>query len=245
MAEYPMPHDKLVPALIKFQAECPAIPKDKENPFFKNKDTGKKCMYADLATILDVTKEPRTKNGLAITQLVNGETLETYLFHESGQFLKSEMLISNEKHNAQGFGSGLTYARRYALSAILGIAADDDDDGNEAANKQQVADKTPTQPTTPANTNKRSPASPATQNNPCTQLQQTQINSLWQDLGRSEAQLKAQLKKDMSVDTVEELTGGQAAIVVAGILGLIKAKKEKDAKDKTGAAGGAEAGTAQ
>ena len=45
MSEYKLPLDKLIPALIKFQGECPPIPKDKENPFFKNKDTGKKAMH--------------------------------------------------------------------------------------------------------------------------------------------------------------------------------------------------------
>ena len=137
MSEYPLPYDKIIPALIKFQAECPPVPKDKENTFFKKAD-GSCSKYADIATILEITKEPRTKNGLAVTQLIRNETLETYLFHESGQFLRSEMLITNDKKSAQGFGSGLTYARRYALSAILGIAADEDDDGNGAGEPKQA-----------------------------------------------------------------------------------------------------------
>lgn len=142
MSEYPMPLDKLIPALIRFQSECPLIPKDKENPFFRNKDTGKKAMYADLATILDTTKEARTKNGLAVTQTLSGCSLITYLFHESGQRLISEMSLTKEPKNPQSFGSELTYARRYALSAILGIAAEDDDDGNSASQNNAAKSST-------------------------------------------------------------------------------------------------------
>lgn len=208
------PLDKLIPALVKFQSEVPAIPKDKENPFFKNNQTGKKAMYADLATIIETIKPVLAENGLCFTQPVQGEMLETYLYHVSGQYIKSEMKINNEKNNAQGFGSGLTYARRYALSSILGITADDDDDGNEAANT-----------TTPATQNKPAPANSGSKN-PCSESQQRRIETLWQELGRTEAALKKELQKTFKVESVSALGMTDAVAVIKSLTDLVGKKNE-------------------
>ena len=211
--------DKLIPALIKFQAIVKAPAKTKTNPHLQNR-------YADLSDIIDVIRDPLSQNGLAFSQLVNAGVLTTILMHESGQSLTAETSLMIDKQTMQGMGSAITYARRYALSAILGIAADDDDDGN-GANRQQAAAKPPAQPITPPNTNKRSPASPATQNNPCTKLQQEQINKLWQDLGKTEAELIGWIKKAYNAETVKDLSGGNAALAVAKILSKIKENKNE------------------
>jgi hypothetical protein len=122
--------NQLAAALAKAQGEMKAAVFNKVNPHFKNK-------YADLAAVLDAVRGPLSKNGLSVTQTMrmNGEGffLTTMLCHASGQWLSSDYpLPVNAK--PQELGSALTYARRYSLSAITGIAADEDDDA-EAAQK--------------------------------------------------------------------------------------------------------------
>ncbi len=121
--------NELAMALSKVQGEMSSAIKDSSNPFFKSK-------YADLSSIWNCCKEPLSKNGLAIIQtmdLKEGQNvLITTLAHASGQWMRSCLPILNEKNNAQGLGSAITYMRRYALSAIVGITCDEDDDGNEA-----------------------------------------------------------------------------------------------------------------
>lgn len=121
---------ELAKALSQAQAIMEHASKDKTNPHFKSK-------YADLASCLDACREPLAKNGLAVTQcpqFINGMwVLVTRLMHTSGQFIESQLPILNAKQDAQGFGSALTYARRYGLSAIIGLAQDDDDANHAVA----------------------------------------------------------------------------------------------------------------
>jgi hypothetical protein len=114
----------LAAALAKAQSKMTFAAKDSLNPHFKNR-------YADLAAVLDAVRGPLTANGLAVVQLVaeaeRGAALETVLMHESGEWIASFYSLPVNKEDAQGYGSSLTYARRYALAAICGIAQDDDD----------------------------------------------------------------------------------------------------------------------
>lgn len=121
--------EKLAKALAAFQGEVTSIVKNKENPYFKSK-------YADLSGLWDVIREPLTKHGLSVVQFpVSGEQgigVVTYLLHESGQSLSGEFYMPPVKKDPQAAGSCITYARRYALGACLGLTADEDDDGNAA-----------------------------------------------------------------------------------------------------------------
>ena len=72
------------------------------------------------------------KHKLAVSQLIQGNMVATLLLHESGQMLQSETPILTKDNSPQAFGSGCTYAKRYGLSAILGLSSDDDDDANIA-----------------------------------------------------------------------------------------------------------------
>jgi len=124
-------------ALSDFQAKCPLIKKDANNPFFKSK-------YAPLDSILPIVLPLLKEVGLVITQIPNGLTLKTTLAHiESGEVLEGTAELILDKQNAQGYGSALTYARRYSIVAMLGLNTDEDDDGNKAS--------TPTKPTKPVN----------------------------------------------------------------------------------------------
>lgn len=119
--------DKLAVALSKAQAVMEAAAKNKRNPHYNS-------MYADLASIIEAVRKPLTDNGLAFTQTIQaiepGLFLETTLLHTSGQWVRSQYPLL--QGTAQQTGSSLTYARRYSLSSIAGIAADEDDDGTAA-----------------------------------------------------------------------------------------------------------------
>jgi hypothetical protein len=91
-----------------------------------------KFSYAPLDTILGAVRKPLADNGLALTQLINDNELVTLLIHESGGRLSSRTPLG-PRGTVQDFGSAITYLRRYAVQSMLGIAAEEDDDGNRAA----------------------------------------------------------------------------------------------------------------
>lgn len=117
--------------------------------------------YATLDSIIALIRKPLSDNGLSFTQnFCDGENgklrLETTLWHTSGQWIRTDIPVIVDGNEAQAFGSAMTYAKRYALTALLGIAADEDDDGNAAdGNKVERKDRngartaTPTQPKEP------------------------------------------------------------------------------------------------
>ena len=104
-----------------------------------------KRKYADLQSVLEAVREGLTANGLAVIQAPmpadNGIKLRTTLAHKSGQWMASELCLPQDKMGGvQGMGSALTYARRYALAAMVGIAQDDDD-GETAMQESRKAEK--------------------------------------------------------------------------------------------------------
>lgn len=117
-------------AFCKLQAEIRPAIKDATNPAFRSK-------YADLGAVWEAVKQPLTDNGFSIIQSpqFEGETmwLETTILHISGNKIEGRYPLKPTKPDPQGFGSAITYARRYSLSAMLGVIADIDDDGNEAS----------------------------------------------------------------------------------------------------------------
>jgi len=115
---------KLSAALVKAQAEMSGAVKDSANPFFKSS-------YADLNSVIKAIKEPFSKHGLAYTQFPitgdNGIGVTTRLIHESGEWIECGFFLPLTKLDPQAAGSAITYARRYALQAMAGIPAVDDD----------------------------------------------------------------------------------------------------------------------
>jgi ERF superfamily len=142
---------KLAEALAKAQAEIKTALKDKNNPFFKSS-------YADLEAVWDACRDPLTKNGLSVTQPLytdsNGKLfLVSLLLHSSGEWIKSVAPINPVKSDPQSTGSAITYMKRFALSALVGVVPsekpsehdeegpkDFDDDGN-AASGRNVPDR--------------------------------------------------------------------------------------------------------
>ena len=114
----------LAAALSKAQADITGALKDSSNPFFKSK-------YADLASCWDACRHQLAANGLSVVQTTrmteSGLLLVTTLAHSSGEWIAGEMPVLTKDASPQAQGSGLTYARRYALAAIVGLAQIDDD----------------------------------------------------------------------------------------------------------------------
>jgi hypothetical protein len=133
----------LATALSLAQGEFDAAVKDTANPFFKSK-------YADLSSVVEATRPALSKHGLSIIQLPRSQDgciqLETILLHKSGEFIGDTLALPVSKQDAQGYGSAMTYARRYGWMAVTGIAPEDDD-GNAAV-----------QGKTPAAVNTRTPS---------------------------------------------------------------------------------------
>lgn len=126
----------LAAAFVKAQRQVEGARKDSANPYFKSK-------YADLGSVWDACREALQANGLAVAQFPiaseAGVGVETVLLHESGEWMGEKLILpfpvgkdGVSKEDAQAGGSCITYARRYALAAIMGVCPEDDD-GNAAA----------------------------------------------------------------------------------------------------------------
>ncbi|APQ42166.1 hypothetical protein PBI_MRMAGOO_62 [Mycobacterium phage MrMagoo] len=135
---------ELAAALVAAQAEFGAVAKDTANPFFKSK-------YADLPAVKAEAQPVLAKHGLAVIQepgflVLDGkihDTLTTTVVHSSGQARTSTMILRPVKADPQAQGSAITYAKRYAFMAVLGLVADEDDDGNAASGRGKAAASRP------------------------------------------------------------------------------------------------------
>jgi hypothetical protein len=117
-------------ALVLAQSEFPKVAFNSTNPYFNSS-------YADLGAVIETSKPILKNHGLAVSQLVEGASGEvgitTLLIHESGEYISScATILVDGKNLAQEAGKSITYLRRYALAAILGLYADADNDGNQS-----------------------------------------------------------------------------------------------------------------
>lgn len=127
-------HGALAAALAKAQSTFPAIPRDKEVTVQTRTGGSYKFKYAPLDSILSAVRGPLADNGLAIAQLLDGDDLVTMLMHKDGASLTGRWpLPQRDGGTVQDLGSAITYLRRYSIQAVLGIAAEEDDDGNRAS----------------------------------------------------------------------------------------------------------------
>lgn len=131
--------NEIFAALAKAQGAYEATTKDRENPHFKSS-------YATLASGLNAARKALSANGIGYVQSVqteeNGVNVETMLGHASGQWLACSTFVPAAKFDAQGIGSASTYARRYAIFAMLGLAPEDDD-GEDATRSMEGRNEAP------------------------------------------------------------------------------------------------------
>ena len=131
---------KLAIALSIVQGKLTHAKKDSANPFFKSK-------YADLESVWDACRSLLAENGLCVMQfpgefLEGCMSLDTILAHSSGEYIKQTMEVPVTKLDPQGVGSALTYMRRYALAAVVGVVQADDDANAAVVSKSSSAMKT-------------------------------------------------------------------------------------------------------
>lgn len=125
---------ELATALAKAQGEMSNPKFDTQNPFFKSS-------YASLASVRNTVIPVFSRNGLSIIQSLRstekGVECETMLMHLSGEWVSDTLSLPIVKHDAQGYGSAATYARRYSLMSFSGVVGDNDDDANAASDAKQ------------------------------------------------------------------------------------------------------------
>lgn len=134
---------KIAEALCNVQAAIEPAVFNSVNPHFKSK-------YANLNSVYNACRHLLVDNGLSIVQFPATSPVEhgpsvaltTRLMHESGEWMEDTMVVPLGKATAQQYGSALTYARRYALSAIIGIVSDEDDDASGAERTQPSNNQT-------------------------------------------------------------------------------------------------------
>lgn len=124
--------DKIAAALLAFQKEVEPPTKTKENPYFKS-------MYADLCSLFAHCKPLMQKNGLLFTSV----GLTSRLMHSSGQWIEGDFTCEMHGLSAQQVGSAMTYGRRYNFQGLLGINAEEDDDGASASKPTNQPAKKP------------------------------------------------------------------------------------------------------
>lgn len=136
-------HQLYAEALVAAIGELQNVPKTAANPYFKSK-------YAPLDAIIEATRPVLAKHGLAVMQspwFEEGKAgVQTRIIHKGGHSESSSLLLPLKDQSPQGVGSAITYARRYALAAVLGIASEDDDDGNVSTGlhkKEKAQDSRP------------------------------------------------------------------------------------------------------
>jgi hypothetical protein len=130
---------ELAAALAKAQTEIGSVHKDQDNPYFKSK-------FASLATVWEAVRPVLSKNNLSVVQMPShdesGYFVETQLMHSSGQWVRARTYMKPVKEDPQGIGSLISYARRYALQAMV-MACPDDDDGEAAMGRTSKPAESP------------------------------------------------------------------------------------------------------
>lgn len=192
---------ELAKALSVVQGKLEGAKKDSVNPFYKS-------TYADLSSVWGACRKLLSDNGLAVVQtntLTDNETIvvDTTLIHSSGEWIGGQLTLTPAKTDPQGMGSAMTYGRRYGLSAIVGIAPDDDDDGESTSIKETEQ---------PKKESKKTLSVAEGLKECCTKLEWGQDN--W----------KAYIKEQFDKDTLGQLTQEEKKKALAGLKALCLTK---------------------
>lgn len=231
--------DKIAAALVKFQAAARMVGRDKTAHVRSDKGNYS-YNYADLATTIEATREARAAAELAVVQAPTGDervgfTVTTTVLHSSGQWMEFDLSLRSGDTKPQTIGSLITYLRRYSYSAALGIATEEDDDGAAAQaatssgrGPRSAAPRAPAAAPPPANDAQRA-AGPSV-----TKEQVDEIVTCFKILEWGVPHQRSWVKKYAGVDTMKNLTAGQAADLIERLAVHLHEKKAE--QTGTGAA---------
>ena len=214
---------KLAEALSKAQGEIGGAVKDSVNPFFKS-------TYANLTSVIEAVKPSLAKYGLSITQTTSffsdGKTLllVTTLLHSSGQWVSGIYPINPVKNDPQSLGSAISYAKRYALQAILCVPTEDDD-GEAASGRGEdkgVKDKPKPEVKKPETKKPESkpevkpsvPSQADWEQKPATMKQIKFMFTLAGEVGFKDEDIKKLILADYKKTSSKDLTGGEISTVI-------------------------------
>lgn len=210
---------ELIIALATAQGEMQAAKFNKKNPHYGSR-------YADFTSCMDACREPLSKNGLAVMQFT--ETLNERLFlttllaHKSGQYIKARYPINLIKQDSQAIGSAMTYAKRYSLSAMLGIVSEEDegldDDGNGSSELKPQAQKA-------QNTPPSAPAAPIKYVTPVQVAALYEMRKLFTP--QSRAAMDTWIKHDFNATKQEQIPSTSYPTVYGRYEGVIKWQQQQ------------------
>lgn len=135
----------LAAALAKAQGAFPSVKRDKKVTIVAKSGSSYSFDYAPLESVIDAVRKPLADNGLAVVQMLDDGDIVTSLIHESGGIMSGRVALPSST-DIKELGSAITYLRRYALQALLGIAAEDDDDGSRSVGDTYSPRSIATQP---------------------------------------------------------------------------------------------------
>lgn len=206
---------KLSEALAKAQGLIVGAEKDGNNPFHKSQ-------YTTLASVWDACRKPLSQNGLAVIQTMDYQNerpvLVTTLSHISGEFVRSVIPLLAVKMDSQALGSAITYARRYALAAIVGVcpaddSADVDDDAEKAMGRSYSPAPKVSQPT-------KEPK-------PLSDKQEAFLDSLVLQVELIDESYIAKVKEHLGVKSIYDVDSQQFDVAIKAFQKRIKAHKEE------------------
>ena len=207
---------EIAAALTEFQSEIKDPSRDGENPHFRSK-------YVQIDGLLAAVRPVLAKHGLSIVQSTGGNgqdiSVSTMLLHRSGEWIETDaLMIKPAKADPQGCMSAITYSRRYSLSAALGVAWDDDDDGNAAS--------TPPKAEKP----KAAPKAKAKAEAPRKVDSLRAIAAAAKEIGVTNDDIKEVMRRHYNKETSNELTDAQAAEMEKNFVSWVAEVKDDDAR---------------
>jgi hypothetical protein len=191
-------------ALALAQNEIEAASKDSLNPHFKSR-------YADLASVWGACRKALCKNGLAVLQPVSAGgsqqvTVTTILLHKSGEWIAGDLTLAAAQATPQAIGSAITYGRRYGLASMVGVAPDEEDDGEAAEGRGQTQSAPQGRAPAPPR------AAPPTGTRTITEAQSKRLWAIAREHSRSNDDVKALLEvygfestKDITTEKYDEI----------------------------------------
>ena len=212
---------EIASALASAQAELSPAAKNAQNPHLKNR-------YADIAAVYEAIRETLPKHGLSVSQIImpheSKARVRTLLMHKSGQWLASECLMPLDRNGGpQGMGSAITYARRYSLSAIVGVVSEDDDDAEAAQPRRQQQTqpqqrREPAQPRRPEPVRQAAPKSQGdSQVDMITDAQVKMLMALFNKCGMDVREVRLERVRGIvgrNLTSCKELTKDEASTVI-------------------------------